>query len=161
MAFCQFCPFNFFFPSHSAPTVQSYKLFKTRDIIKYSTTFYLFKAFQCFCCLIDKSKYQNMKVSVLFCTFSNSSVGQSPPVLRNCSIHIYSTSVQFNSVAQSCPTLCDPMNHSTPGLPVHHQLPDFTQIHVRRISGAIQPSHPLLSPSPPAPNPSQHQSLFQ
>ena len=66
-----------------------------------------------------------------------------------------------SSVAQSCPTLCDPMNHSTPGLPVHHQLPEFTQTHVHWVDDAIQPSHPLLSPSPPAPNPSQHQSLFQ
>ena len=69
--------------------------------------------------------------------------------------------VQFSSVAQSCLTLCDPMNHSTPGLPVHHQLPEFTQTHVHRVSDAIQPSHPLSSPSPPVPNPSQHQSLFQ
>ena len=69
--------------------------------------------------------------------------------------------VQFSSVAQSCPTLCDPMNHSTPGLPVHHQLPKFTQTHIHRVGDAIQPSHPLSSPSPPAPNPSQHQSLFQ
>ena len=65
---------------------------------------------------------------------------------------------QFGSVAQSCPTLCDPMNCSTPGLPDQHQLPDFTQTHVHRVSDAIQPSHPLFSPSPPAPNPSQHQS---
>ena len=57
--------------------------------------------------------------------------------------------------------LCDPMNRSTPGPPVHHQLPEFTQTHVHRVCGAIQPSHPLPSPSPPAPNPSQHQSLFQ
>ena len=64
---------------------------------------------------------------------------------------------QFSSVAQSCLTLCDPMNHSTPGLPVHHQLPESTQTHVHRVSDAIQPSHPLSSPSPPAPNPSQHQ----
>ena len=70
-------------------------------------------------------------------------------------------SVQFSSVAQSCPTLCDPMNRSTPGLPVHHQLPEFTQTHIHRVSDAIQPSHPLSSPSPPALNPSQHQSLFQ
>ena len=70
-------------------------------------------------------------------------------------------SVQFSSVAQSRPTLYNPMNRSTPGLPVHHQLPEFTQTHVHRVSDAIQPSHPLLSPSPPAPNPSQHQSLFQ
>ena len=72
-----------------------------------------------------------------------------------------SPSPQFSSVAQSCPTLCDPMYRSTPGLPVHHQLPEFTQTHVHRVSDVIQPSHPLLSPSPPAPNPSQHQSLFQ
>ena len=69
--------------------------------------------------------------------------------------------VQFSSVAQSCPTFCDPMNRSTPGLPVHHQLPEFTQTHVHRIGDSIQPSHPLSSPSPPAPNPSQHQSLCQ
>ena len=68
---------------------------------------------------------------------------------------------QFSSVAQSCPTLCDPMNRSTPGLPVHHQLLEFTQTHVHQVSDAIQPSHPLLPPSPPALNPSQHQSLFQ
>ena len=74
---------------------------------------------------------------------------------------IKSSSDQIRSVAQSCPTLCDPMNRSTPGLPVHHQLPEFTETHVHRASDAIQPSHPLLSSSPPAPNPSQHQSLFQ
>ena len=72
---------------------------------------------------------------------------------------------QFNCccclIAHSCPTLCDPMNRSTPGLPVHHQFPEFTQTHVHRVSDAIQPSHPLSSPSPPAPNPSQHQNLFQ
>jgi len=70
-------------------------------------------------------------------------------------------SYQIRSVAQSCPILCDPMNSSMPGLPVHHQLPEFTQTHVHRVSDAIQPSHPLSSPSPPAPNSSQHQSLFQ
>ena len=68
---------------------------------------------------------------------------------------------QIRSVAQSCPTLCDPMNCSTPGLAVHHQLLEFTQTHVHRVSDAIQPSHPLSSSSPPAPNPSQHQGLFQ
>ena len=68
-------------------------------------------------------------------------------------------SVQFSSVAQSCLTLCHPMNRSTPGLPVHHQLSEFTETHVHRVSDAIQPSHPLSSPSPPAPNPSQHQSF--
>ena len=71
------------------------------------------------------------------------------------------SSVQFISVAQSCPTLCDPMDCSTPGLPVHHQLLEFTQTHVPLVGNAIQPSHPLSSPSPPAPNPSQHQSHFQ
>ena len=71
------------------------------------------------------------------------------------------SSVQFSSVAQSGLTLCNPMNCSTPGLPVHHQLLEFTQTHVHRVSDAIQPSHPLSSPSPPARNPSPHQSLFQ
>ena len=66
---------------------------------------------------------------------------------------------QFCSVSQSCPTLCDPMNCSMPGLPVHQQLPEITQTHIHRVSDAIQPSHPLSSPSPPAPNPSQHQGL--
>ena len=70
-------------------------------------------------------------------------------------------SVQFSSVAQSCLTLRDPMNRSTPGLPVHHQLPEFTQTFVHQVSDPIQPSHPLSSPSPPAPNPSQHQGLSQ
>ena len=69
--------------------------------------------------------------------------------------------LQFSSVAQSCPTLCNPMNCSTPGLPVHHQLPEFTQTHVHWVGDAIQPSHPLSSPSPPAPNPSQHQGFFK
>ena len=69
-------------------------------------------------------------------------------------LEISSTLRSVGSVAQLCPTLCDSMNHSTPGLPVHHQLPEFTQTHVHRVSDAIQPSHPLLSPSPPAPNPS-------
>ena len=71
------------------------------------------------------------------------------------------SSVQFSSVTQSSSTLCDPMNRSTPGLPVHHHLPEFTRTHVHLVSDAIQPFHPLSSPSPPAPNPSQHQSLFQ
>ena len=69
--------------------------------------------------------------------------------------------VQFSSVAQLCPTLCNPMNHSTPGLPVYHQLLESTQTHVHWVGDHIQPSHPLSAPSPPAFNPSQHQSLFQ
>ena len=81
-------------------------------------------------------------------------------MLRKFCWHVY-FSVQFSSVAQSCLTLCHPMNRSTPGLPVHHHLPEFTQTHVHRVRDAIQPSHPQSSPSPPAPNPAQHQSLFQ
>ena len=72
-----------------------------------------------------------------------------------------SCSVKFSSVAQLCPTLCDPMNRSTPGLSVHHQLLEFTQTHVHRVDDAIQPSHPLSSSSPPALNLSQHQGLFK
>ena len=72
-----------------------------------------------------------------------------------------SVQFQFISVAQSCLTLCDPINCSTPGLPVHHHLPEFTQTHVHRVRDAIQPSHPWSSPSSPAPNSSQHQDLFQ
>ena len=83
------------------------------------------------------------------------------PLLLLLSIFPSISSVQLSSVAQSCPTLCDPMNRSTPGRPVHHQLPEFTQTYVQRVGDAIQPSHPLSSPFPPAPNPSQHQSLFQ
>ena len=71
------------------------------------------------------------------------------------------SSVQFILVAQSCPTLCHPMNRSTPGLPVHHHLPEFIQTHVHRVRDATQPSHPRPSPSPPALNLSQHQGLFQ
>ena len=69
--------------------------------------------------------------------------------------------IQFSSVAQSCLTLCNPMNRSMPGLPVHHKLPEFTQTHAHWVGDAIQPCHLLSSPSPPAPNPSQHQGLFQ
>ena len=75
--------------------------------------------------------------------------------------YIWHSIYQFSSVAQSCLTLCNPMNHSTSGLPVHHQPLEFTQTHVHPVIDAIQPSHPLSSSSPPAPNPSQHQSLFQ
>ena len=87
-----------------------------------------------------------------------------PSLWSNSHIHTWlleKPSVQFTSVTQSCPTLWDPMNRSTPGLPVHHQLPEFTQTHIHRDGDAIQPSHPLSSPFPPALNPSQHQGLFQ
>ena len=74
---------------------------------------------------------------------------------------VASPEVQFSSVAQSCLTLCDPMDCSTPGFPVHHQLPELAQAHVHGVGNAIQPSHPLSSPSPPAFNLSQHQGLFK
>ena len=74
---------------------------------------------------------------------------------------LFDSYTQFSSVTQSCTTLCDPMNHRMPGLPVHHQLLEFTQTHVHRVSDAIQPSYPPLSPSSPALNLSQHQDLFQ
>ena len=80
---------------------------------------------------------------------------------KNSHISVFSDHSQFSSVSQSSPTLCNLVNRSTPGLPVHYQLPEFTQTHVHRVSDAIQPSHPLSSPSPTAPNPSQHQGLFQ
>ena len=70
-----------------------------------------------------------------------------------CLVTQIAPSVQFSSVTQSCPILCDPMNRHMPGLPVHHQLPEFTQTHIHRVSDAIQSSHPLSSPSPPAPIP--------
>ena len=84
-------------------------------------------------------------------------------ILSPCLFNLYAefTSVQFSSVTQSCQTLCDPMNRSMPGLPVHHKHPEFTQTHVHQFGDAIQTSHPLSSPSPPASNPSQHQRLFQ
>ena len=75
--------------------------------------------------------------------------------------NLYIRSDQIRSVAQSCPTLCNPMDCSTPDLPVHHQLPEFTQTHVHRVSDVIQPSHPLSSPSSHKFNLSQHQGLFQ
>ena len=78
--------------------------------------------------------------------------------LSPCLFKLYA---EFSSVTQSCPTLCDPMNCSTPGLPVHHQLLESTQLHVHCVGDAIQPSHPLSSPSPPALNLSQHQGLFK
>ena len=79
--------------------------------------------------------------------------------LYSCCFYEHIISLPFSSV-QSL-SLCDPMNRSTPGIPVHHQLPEFIQTHIHWVGDTIQPSHPLSSPSPPAPNPSQHQSLFQ
>ena len=93
----------------------------------------------------------SLYVCQIICTMNSS-------VYRYFSYHII-FSDQIRSVIQPCPTLCDPMSCSTPGLPVHHQLPEFTETHVHRVSDAIQPSLPLSSPSPPAPNPFQHQSF--
>ena len=86
---------------------------------------------------------------------------ESSPTPQFKSINKASLKVQFSSVTQSCPTLCDPMDCSMPGLPAHHQLPESAQTHVHRVGDAIQPSHPLSSPSPPAFSLSQHQGLFQ
>ena len=100
--------------------------------------------------LLMKVKVESEKVGLKL-NIQNTKIMASDPI----------SSAPFSSVAQSCPTLCDPMNRSTPGLPVHHQLLEFTQTHVHQVDDAIHPSHPLSSPSPPATNPSQHQSLFQ
>ena len=98
--------------------------------------------------------YCQLLINILCLLFSRDVYNQSARAL-------YKASVQLSSVAQSCPALCNPMNHSTPGLPVHQQLPEFTRTHVHRVGDAIQPSHPLFSPSPPTFNLSQHQGLFQ
>ena len=83
------------------------------------------------------------------------------PLVQRIVLFFLRKAIQFSSVAQSCPALCDPMNCSMPGLPVHHQLPELAQTHVYQVRDAIQPSHPLSSPSPPALNLSQHQVLFK
>ena len=88
-------------------------------------------------------------------------LGEVSPILMSYSVSVNLPHVSVQSVAQLCPTLCDSMNRSTPGPPVHHQLLEFTQTHVHRVGDVIQPSHPLSSPSPPAFSPSQHQGLFQ
>ena len=111
-------------------------------------------------CVLGKKKHQSWYCNINYrygWLLNNAGLDCKSPLIYE----YLGLSVQFSSVAQSCPTLCHPMNHSTPGLPVHHQLPEFTQTHVHWVGDAIQSSHPLSSPSPPAPNPSQHQSLFQ
>ena len=97
-------------------------------------------------------------INIMFMRFTHIDVF-SLFILSNTVFHCVTIS-QLRSVTQSCPTLCDPMNRCAPGLPVHHQLLESTQTHVHRVGDAIQPSHPLSSPSPPAPNPSQHQGLL-
>ena len=98
------------------------------------------------------------------CSSLNSSHSLCSHKIKRCLLlgrRVMTNLVQFSSVVQTCLTLCDPMNCSMPGLPVHHQLPEFTQIHVHWVGGAIQPSHPLSPPSPPTLNLSQHQDLFK
>ena len=107
---------------------------------------------------------QSTEVSALASFLPKKSQGWSPSEWTawiSLQLSIELSSDHIRSVTQSCPNLCDPMNRSTPSLPVHHQLPEFTETHVHRVRDAIQPSHPPSSPSPPAPNPSQHQSPFQ
>ena len=120
-----------------------------------------------FQCLL--SSLLSLHILILLCCFQQSHSTMSTnldSLSLICPIHTHATGngtslPQFSSVAQSCPTLCSPMHLRTPGLPVHHQLPEFIQTYVHRVSDAIQPSHPLSSPSPPAPKQSQHQGLFQ
>ena len=139
-------------------------IFKSRDITL-PTKVRLVKAmvfpvvmYGCECWTVKKAECQRIDGFELWCWRRLLRV---PWTARrfNQSILKEISSVQLSR--SSCPTPCDPMNRSTPGLPVHHQLPEFTQTHVHPVGDAIQPSHPLSSPSPPAPNPSQHQSLFQ
>ena len=101
--------------------------------------------------------------SIHFCNFfcASNMISISSLLKAFFSKYICISSVQLSSVAQLCPTLCDPMDRSMPGLPVYHQLLEFNQTHVHQVSDAIQPSHPRSSASPPAPNRPQHQSLFQ
>ena len=144
-------------------------IIKLVDIIKSLRTllfwwvlkFYLKCCFRSRCFLYLKySKFSNLHPSQITLNYIiiDKSDGTRCHDLRFLNVDF---SVQFSSGAQSCPTLCDPMNRSTPGLPVYHQLPEFTQTHAHQVGDAIQPSHPLSLPSPPAPNPSQHQGLFQ
>ena len=113
------------------------------------------------CSLPGSSVHGILQASILESVSIPFSRGSSGPTNWACISLIAGGFFQFSSATQSCPTLCNPMNHSMPGLPVHHQFPEFTQTHVHRVGDAIQPSHPLSSPSPPAPNPSKHQGLFQ
>ena len=117
----------------------------------------IFSMSQSTLCLVLRKITACVIVSVSYKSQKNVQLSFLSTLILNCLI----PSVQFSSVTRSCPTLFDPMNPSTPGLPIHHQLLEFTQTHVHRVSDAIQPSNPLLSPSPPALNPSQHQGLFQ
>ena len=146
--------------------------FPARVILHYLSANFSIPDFSSFMCLKNESDWKlNNRIIKDGITISDSNSSWFfTTILSNSTYLLQSMSlfwsynqylVQFSSVTQSHPTLCDPMNHSTPGLPVHHQLPEFTQTHVHRVCDAIQPSHPRSSPSPHALNPSQHQSLFQ
>ena len=111
--------------------------------------------------MISTQERQRCSSSLSHFSFDYKTVAPEVLGVQHFSPAYLSTSVQFSSATQSCPTLCNPMNCSTPGLPVHQQLPEFTQTYVHRVGDGIQPSHPLLSPFTPAPNPSQHHSHFQ
>ena len=131
---------------------------KVAQLKKLYVTFLLIREYFILCIYSQEHSQLVIHMSLFLFLFCICSIKQNIVNywVKNCSMF---SSVQFISGTQSCPTLCDPMNRSTPGLPVHHQLPKSTQTHVHRVSDAIEPSHPLLSPSPPAPNPSQHQGL--
>ena len=134
----------------------------------FSTSLHVYHLYMCVCIYIIAAAAKSLKsrptlCDPIDCSPSGSSVHEIPQarMLEWVAFFFSRKYSQFSSVAQLCPTLCDPMNRSTPVLPVHHQLPEFTQTHVHRVSDAIQSSHPLLSPSPPAFLLSQHQGLFQ
>ena len=137
---------------------ESYMVFRDINPNKSNTTCKSFdedKPKRCFSSVQSLSRVQLFATSWIAACQASLSITNSRSSLKLMSIES-AISVQFSSVA-----LCDPMNHSTPRLPVRHHLPEFTQTHIHRVRDAIQPSHPLSSPSPPAPNPSQHESLFQ
>ena len=118
----------------------------------------IFSMSQSTLCLVLRKIMASVIVSV---SYKSQKYVQLSFLSLNINIKLFDSFSSVQSVTQSCPTLWDPMNPSAPGLPVHHQLPDFTQIHVPRVSDAIQPSHPLSLHSLPATNPSQHQGLLQ
>ena len=141
-------------------------IFKSRDITL-PTKVCIVKAMVLYGCeswTVKKAEHRRIDAFELWCwrrllRFPWTAKRSNQSILKEISPE-YSLEVQFSSVAQSCPTLCDPMDCGTPGLPVHHQLLELVKTHVHWVSDAIQPSHPLSSPSPPGFNLSQHQGLF-
>ena len=133
-------------------TVRKHQFFITQSSLQYNCHIHLYITIGKTVALV-RQNFVSKVMSLPFNKLSRLVIAFLPRIYP---LSILFSSVQFISVAQSCPTHCDPMKGSTPGLPVHHQLPEFTQTHIHRVSDAIQPSHPLSSPFPPAPNPSQH-----